>query len=61
MECYQVHEDRVSNRDSSIWILKQLLYYVTIGGEKKHANVREVELRAALLLCGGQGKWHQGC
>ena len=33
-------------------ILIQLLYHVTAGGERKHANVRIVELRVALLLCG---------
>ena len=44
----------MSNRDSFIWILKQLLYYVMAGGERKHANVSVVELKAILLLCGEQ-------
>ena len=27
------------------------MYYVTVGGERKHVNVKVVEWRAALLLC----------
>jgi len=30
------------------------LYYVIVGGERKHANVKVVEQRVALLLYGGQ-------
>ena len=47
-------QGQVSNHDSSIWILIQLLYYITAGEERKHTNVRVVELRAALLLRGEQ-------
>ena len=27
------------------------MYYVTVGGERNHANVKVVEWKAALLLC----------
>ena len=35
-------------------ILIQLLYYGTVGEERRHANVRVVGWRAALLRCGEQ-------
>ena len=35
-------------------ILIQLLYHVMVGEERRHANVRVVGWRAALLRCGEQ-------
>ena len=32
----------------------QLLYYAMAGGERKHANVKVVELRVALLQLGSK-------
>ena len=47
-------EGQVSNHDSSICIQIQLLYYVKVGGERKHIDVRVMGWKAALLQRGEQ-------
>ena len=50
-ECCEVHQDRRQNLIRPFQTLIQLWYYTKAGGERKHANVKVVEQRVALLLC----------
>ena len=42
----------MSSHDSPFQTLIQLLYYTTVGGERRHTNARVVGWRAALLQRG---------
>ena len=44
----------MSSHDSPFQTLIQLLYYTTVGGERRHANARVVGWRAVLLQRGEQ-------
>ena len=51
-ECCQVHQGRCQAPIRPFKTLIQLLHYTMIGGERRHANVRVVEQKVALLQCG---------
>ena len=53
-ECCEVHQDRCQNLIHPFQTLIQLWYYTKAGGERKHASVRVMEQRVALLLRGEQ-------
>ena len=53
-DCCQAHKDRCQTLIRPFQTLIQLLYYTMIRGERKHANVKVVGWKAALLQYGEQ-------